>query len=66
MAKFKYPKQPKSPKASASLASHEAYHEKMKAWKKACDEVDRAKAAHQKATKKSQELKSKGLSGLRK
>ena len=64
MAKFKYPKQPKAPKASASIAQHEAYADKMKAWKRQCDDIDKAKADHQKAAKKTAELKAgKGLSG---
>lgn len=64
MAKFKYPKQPKAPKATASIAQHEKYADKMKDWKKACAEIDKDKSAHEKAKKRTADLKAgKGLSG---
>ena len=58
MAKFKYPAKPKAPKASAPASSHEKFHKRWADHISACKAVDKAKADHAKAVKKTQDLKS--------
>ena len=45
----KYPKAPRKPKASASLAQHEAYHQRVKEWQRKCVDIDKEKAERERA-----------------
>lgn len=60
----KYPKAPRKPKASASLAQHEAYHQRVKEWQRKCADIDREKAELERAAKKTQQLYSH-ISGVK-
>lgn len=60
----KYPKAPRKPKASASLAQHEAYHQRVKEWQRKCVDIDKEKAERERAAKKTQQLHSH-ISGVK-
>lgn len=57
MPSFKYPKKPKAPKASASAATHEKYHQRVREWESKCRDKDKEKAEWEKAANKTAEIR---------